>query len=108
MSSRWRPPALKVGDRQFGTKFGKHAREFGIEFSDPQARSKFRDMIADVYDNADEMRQGPWNPKGNGGNDYLFFRRGNSVLVTKSDGEFVTVMADAADNTWFVHAKVIE
>ncbi len=46
--------------------------------------------IQDIRFNPDEVRPRPWNPKG-GGKDYVVYRKGNVVVVTKADGEFVTI-----------------
>ncbi|WP_336160110.1 polymorphic toxin-type HINT domain-containing protein [Amycolatopsis sp. VC5-11] len=65
----------------------------------------YRDKIAEVRESHDEVRQGSWNPDSGGGNDYLFFREGNDLLLTKSDGQFVTMFPMDKPNRWFEQAN---
>jgi RHS repeat-associated protein len=67
---------LIIDGKQFGKKVGKHAEDFGLDKSNPADRQAVRDLINDIYENPDEIRQGPWNPNGGGGNDYFFYRKG--------------------------------
>jgi hypothetical protein len=100
-------PELRVDDAQFGKKVAKHARDFGLDPSDPAARDQVRGHIEDAHANPDEVRQGPWNPKGGGRADDLFYRKGPDVVVTKSDGTFVTVLSGGEDNGWYKAATVL-
>ena len=92
---------LIIDDSQFGAKIGKHAQDFGLNPADPADRQALRDTINNIYDNPDEIRQGPWNPKGGGGTDYLFYRQGDDVVVANSDNVFVTILKDGVGNGWF-------
>jgi RHS repeat-associated protein len=96
-------PAMTVDSNQFGTKFGRHAAEWGFDASAGSAadRSAFMRILINLRTNYAEVRQGPWNPASGGGDDYLFFRKGSDVLITKGSGPFVTVLRDGADNAWF-------
>jgi RHS repeat-associated protein len=94
-------PELTIENSQFGQKVGQHAQDFGLNPADPEARSLVREYIEDIRANFDEVRQGPWNPKGGGGSDYLFFRQGTDVVVTKGDGTFVTILQGGDSNGWF-------
>jgi hypothetical protein len=96
---------LTIDDSQFGAKIGKHAQDFGLNPADPADRQALRDTINNIYDNPDEIRQGPWNPKGGGGTDYLFYRQGDDVVVTNSDNVFVTILKDGSNNGWFKGAS---
>jgi hypothetical protein len=55
-ASRWRPPPLTVSTKQFG----QHGEQLGVKFGEPNTRDKFRAIIDAVYQNPDEVRQGPW------------------------------------------------
>lgn len=92
---------FRIDDKQFGKKIGKHAKDYGRDPADPASRQWLLDHINDIYRNSDEVRQGPWNPDGGGANDDLFFRKGDDVIVTKNDGEFVTILKGGKDNGWF-------
>ncbi|MBV8528774.1 MAG: hypothetical protein JOZ75_10695 [Candidatus Dormibacteraeota bacterium] len=94
-------PSVAIGDSQFGFKAARHMRDFGLKVANSDDRAKFRALIRNTADNADEVRQGPWHPAGGGGPDYLFFRRGRVVVVAKSDGTFVTILNQGDRNSWF-------
>lgn len=94
-------PAMTIDDAQFGAKVGKHAGDYGLNPADPAARDYLRNLITDIRGNADEVRIGPWNPKGGGGDAYLFFRQGSDVVVTQPDGSFVTILKGGENNGWF-------
>lgn len=97
-------PELSINEGQFGKKWGKHAQDYGLNPGDASARQLFRDKIAEVRGSHDEVRQGPWNPANGGGNDYFFYRRGSDLLVTKGDGQFVTMFPMDKPNGWFQQA----
>lgn len=94
-------PQLSINESQFGEKWGKHARDYGLNPADPSARQLFLDRISEVRASHNEVRQGPWNPKGGGGMNYFFYRRGNDLLLTKEDGQFVTMFPLSKPNGWF-------
>ncbi len=52
-----------TGD-QFGKKIGKHAREFGLDPSNIDDRTKLVQIITDVYDNPDMVVDGIWRGQG--------------------------------------------
>ena len=97
-------PGLRIGNKQFGKKLAKHAKEFGLDPSNAAHRQWVRNRIENIVGRYDEVRQGPWNPKGGGGYDYLFYRQGDDVVLTKVSGDFVTVMPGGSANGWFKDA----
>ncbi|MTE20612.1 hypothetical protein F0L17_16150 [Streptomyces sp. TRM43335] len=97
-------PEFSINEGQFGKKWGKHAQDYGLNPGDASARQWFRDKIAEVRGSHDEVRRGPWNPANGGGEDYFFYRRGNDLLVTKGDGQFVTMFPMEKPNGWFQQA----
>jgi len=100
-----RPP-LSISSKQFGTKWGRHASDYGLDPNSDSARAWFASRVQDVHRNPDEVRRGPWNPRGNGGDDYFFFRQGRDLLIIREGGEFVTMFPNEG-NAWFKHAEVI-
>ncbi|WP_116115992.1 RHS repeat-associated core domain-containing protein [Austwickia chelonae] len=100
-----RPP-LSIPRAQFGTKWGKHSKDYGLNPGDPAARAGFTTKIRDVHLNPTEVRIGAWNPETGGGNGYFFFRQGEDLLITKPDGQFVTMFPGASGNSWFQGVKV--
>ena len=83
-------------EKQYGKKIGKHARDFGLDASNEADRLKMHEIIADIVSNKDEIRVGSWRGQEN---DVLFFIKGNDVVITKTDGEFVTVLKDGVINS---------
>ena len=63
--------------------------------------------IEDIVYHAQEIRQGAWWAGSGGGSDYLFFRRGTEVVITKVDGEWVTLLPEGSINKRFLAADVI-
>ena len=94
-------PGLKVDDTQIGKKIGKHAEDFGLDASNPADREAVRERIDSIVRRYDDVRQGPWNPRGGGGSDFLFYRQGSDVVVSKPSGDFVTVLRGGSTNGWF-------
>ncbi|MBG6099513.1 hypothetical protein HD557_005495 [Nocardioides luteus] len=62
--------------------------------------------MQDVHANPDEVRRGAWNPSRGGGENYFFFRQGEDLLITRPDGEFVTMFPQSGTNSWFGNAEV--
>ncbi|MCG8419718.1 MAG: hypothetical protein MJE77_17435, partial [Proteobacteria bacterium] len=100
-------PGVKMSGKQFGKKWGKHASDYGLDPSDAASRSWFKDRIRRVASDYDEVRQGPWYPNAGGGSDYLFYRSGNDLLITKPNGNFVTMFPMDKANPWFDAASSI-
>ncbi|MDT8913753.1 putative T7SS-secreted protein [Amycolatopsis sp. PS_44_ISF1] len=101
-------PEVKVDSKQFGTKVGKHAQDYGLNPADAESRAWVRQHVDDISRTPNEVRQGPWNPQGGGGGDYYFLRKGEDVVVTKSDGEFVTILKGGQGNGWFNGATPVK
>lgn len=98
------PSQLNVSGRQFGPKMAQRARELGLDPSSPQVRHQLRSRIQRIFDNADEVRSGPFRgqgPNGTVGGDNRFFRRGNDVVVTNATGDFITLLTDGVNNGFF-------
>ncbi|NJQ04890.1 polymorphic toxin-type HINT domain-containing protein [Streptomyces lonarensis] len=97
-------PNLSINEGQFGKKWGKHAQDYDLNPGDASSRKWFRDRIAEVRTSPDEVRQGPYNPTRGGGEDYFFYRQGDDLLITKSDGQFVTMFPMEGPNKWLQQA----
>jgi hypothetical protein len=101
-------PPLTINEHQFGSHASRrHMSEWGLDVSNADHRAQFRTIIQNIVANADEVRQGAFRPQSGGGTDYLFFRLGNDVVVTKANGEFVSIWTNGVTNSWFVGASVI-
>ncbi|MFF2376351.1 DUF6531 domain-containing protein [Streptomyces xiamenensis] len=101
------PPELSgVGDKQFGKKWGKHSKDYGLDPGDASARAWFENRIHEVHSTPDDIRQGPWNPGRGGGDDYWFFHKENDLVVTRGDGAFVTMFPmGEGGNGWYNSAS---
>lgn len=82
-------------DKQFGKKVGKHAADFGLSAGTPEGRAKMKQVILDIVDHADEKVGGEW--RGQEGA-VLFHVKGQDVVVTRENGEFVTVLKGGVEN----------
>ena len=83
-------------EKQYGKKIGKHAQDFGLDAGKEADRLKMHEIIADIISNKDEIRIGSWRGQDN---DVLFFIKGDDTVITKTDGEFVTVLKDGVKNS---------
>ncbi|MFD3809233.1 polymorphic toxin-type HINT domain-containing protein, partial [Streptomyces sp. NPDC058619] len=98
-------PELNIVEDQFGKKWGKHSKDYGAHPGDQAARQAYRDKIADVRSNHEDVRQGPYNPDGGGADDYFFYRKGEDLVITKANGEFVSLFPmDKGLNKWYSSA----
>jgi RHS repeat-associated protein len=89
-----------------GKKVAQHGSEWGLNPAKAADRTKFQNIVQGMVRRYDQVKQGAWHPKvSGGGKDFIFYRQGSNVVVTKPNGSFVTIMKDAANNTWFKNAK---
>jgi hypothetical protein len=103
-------PPFNITPAQFGKKWGKHSKDYGLDPGDPESRQWFQDRASDVHANPDDVRVGPYNPNGGGGPDYVFFRQGNDLVIMKPNGDFVTMfpMDEGNYNNWYLSASPID
>ncbi|MFE6647127.1 hypothetical protein ACFVJS_11230, partial [Nocardioides sp. NPDC057772] len=99
-------PPVSVSKAQFGSKWGKHgAEDYGFSPGDANARAWYMQRIREVNQAPDIVKRGPYNPNGGGGDNYFFFLKGEDLVITKPDGEFVS-MFPGKENAWFKNAEV--
>lgn len=87
--------SVTFDDKQFGKKVGKHAADFGLSAGTPEDRAKMKQVVLDIVDHADEKVGGEW--RGQEG-PVLFYVKGQDVVVTRENGEFVTVLKGGVEN----------
>ncbi|MGF7089391.1 hypothetical protein JOD24_003274 [Kroppenstedtia sanguinis] len=99
----FKSPELKINGKQFGKKSGKHAQDYGLDPKVPENRQWIKNHIKNIHKSPNEVRQGSWRgigkklPDGNrGSGDALFYRKGNDVVVTDMQGNFITPLKDGA------------
>ena len=93
---------LSVKEKQFGKKLGRHAADFGLDPSSEEDRAKFLSIIKDIRDNASEKRIGSWRGQPD---EVLFFIKGDNVVITKQNGEFITVLKGGVNNERVKNAR---
>ena len=89
-------------DKQFGKKVGKHAKDYGLNANDPEARHFLKEEIKNIYENPDETCYGSWAGQKENVN---FFIKGNDVVICKKSGEFITIMKDGVNNERVKNAR---
>lgn len=89
-------------EKQFGKKVGKHAYDFGLDPSKPEDRIKFQRIIDGIMDKPDEIRVGDWRSQPE---EVLFFIRGETVVVTKQNKEFITILKGGIANARVKRAR---
>jgi hypothetical protein len=72
--------------------------------NDPDARAWVRQHIEDIFNNPDEIRQGVYHPQTGGGANFWFYRQGGDIVITKENGDFVSIFKNGADRDWFDRA----
>lgn len=98
---RVRPP-LSIPKGQFGAKWGKHAMDYGLDPGDAAARAGFMSRIRNVHLNPDEVRLGKFRDY----DEAFMFRQGEDLLITRTDGTFVSMYPGASTSSWFKKAEV--
>lgn len=82
--------------KQYGKKIGKHAEDFGLDARKAEDREKVYKIIDDIVANKTELRIGKWNGQKE---DVLFHIKGNDVVITKQNNDFITVLKDGVINS---------
>jgi hypothetical protein len=100
--------SIIIPSTQFGKKVGKHAEDWGYDVRSPADREKLEHLIRDIASRPDEVRIGPWHPRGGGGEDYIFYRQGPDVVVADENNVFVTILKNGSlDSRWFREARPV-
>ena len=87
---------LTIANAQLGKKLGKHIFEWGLNPQSSTDREKFIQIIYDIVLNHDKpIKIGEWRGQQE---DVLFFIKGDDVVITKQNGEFVTIMKGGVNN----------
>lgn len=94
-------PAFTVDKAQLGKKLGKHVQDFGGDVTKEADRVRVTNLINEIGSNPEKVITGTFAGQGaNGTRGAVHFRiKDNDVVVTKPNGEFVTVLKDSIYNT---------
>ncbi|MBO5664246.1 MAG: minor capsid protein [Bacteroidales bacterium] len=89
-------------EKQFGKKVGKHAKDYGLNPSKAEDREKFRGIIDDIMATAEKTKIGFWRGQKE---DVLFYIKGEDVVITDQNNEFITLMKGGAKNERVKNAR---
>lgn len=89
-------------EKQFGKKVGKHAKDYGLDPSKAEDRDLMQRIINNIVSNAEEVRIGYWRGQDK---DVLFYIRGEDVVITKQDNEFISILKGGIDNARVKNAR---
>jgi len=87
--------SLIVDTKQQGKKLGKHVQDFGGNPANPADREMVMNKIYDIAQNPDRIVRGTFSWQGiSGVRGEVIFRVNNNDVVTKENGEFITILKD--------------
>lgn len=89
-------------EKQFGKKVGKHAADFGLDPSKTEDREKFQNIINGIMTDAESVRIGSWRGQTE---EVLFYVRGEDVVITNQQNEFITVLKGGINNARVKNAR---
>ena len=89
-------------EKQFGKKVGKHAIDFGLDPSKTEDREVFQKIINNIQTSPDRIAEGNWRGQED---DVLFYIKGEDVVVTKKNDEFITVLKGGVNNARVKNAR---
>jgi hypothetical protein len=97
---------FNITDKQFGEKIKDHMSEWGLDVTSSADRLQMRAIINDIAANPDQRVPGTFRGQGSGGlrGDVVFLIKGDDVVITKPDGEFISVMKDGLHNSSVIDA----
>lgn len=86
---------LSFNGKNFGHEVNGHCAEWGLNMKADGDRDAFKEIIRSIIDSADSVRYGNWRGQDS---DVVFFIKGKDVVVTKLNGEFVSILKGGVDN----------
>ena len=95
-------PSLSIDKGQFGKKWGDHSKDYGFEASSAEGRAWCRQWIEDIHTGPHEVRVGRISK--DGPDDFIMYRQGDDLLITKNDGGFVSLYPGGNTSGWFAGA----
>lgn len=92
-----------ITDAQLGKKIGRHILDFGLDPQKKEDRDKFTSIICDIVKNHNQpLKIGDWRGQAD---ETLFFIKDLNVVVTKQNGEFVTILKGGVTNARVKRAR---
>ncbi|MGJ0848650.1 phage minor capsid protein [Tissierella praeacuta] len=107
---------IKINQKQFGKKIGKHAEDYGLDATKAEDRVKMNDIINDIVQNHSEVRRGSWMGQGDqdpvtkkrADADVWFLIKDNDVVIINDKNEFVTILKDGVINNTRVKTSKVK
>nr|WP_312667432.1 phage minor capsid protein [Tissierella praeacuta] len=107
---------IKINQKQFGKKIGKHAEDYGLDATKAEDRVKMNDIINDIVQNHSEVRIGSWMGQGDqdpvtkkrADADVWFLIKDNDVVIINDKNEFVTILKDGVINNTRVKTSKVK
>lgn len=93
---------LLIGEDQFGKKAGKHMREMGMDVAKAEDREKYKKLAHEVRKNYEVRKIGLWSGQDD---EAVMYLKGDKLLITKSDGTFISLFGDNFFKGEIRHAK---
>lgn len=89
-------------EKQFGKKIGKHAKDYGLDPSKEEDRTKMHTIIDDIVSNYDEIRYGDWRGQEK---DVKFYIKGEDVVINSLEDEFISILKGGISNARVKNAR---
>ena len=81
----------------------KHMPDWGLNIANAADRQRFMDIIEDIFQNPEEIRYGAFTSQP----ECFFFRKGPDLVLTKPDGQFITIRKGGPGSSWFAQATIV-
>ncbi len=88
--------------KQLGKKFGKHCSDWGLNPQSSDDRDKMKAITCDIKEHCEEVRIGAFNGQNE---ECLFYIKGDDVVITKQNNEFVTILKGGRKDGWVENAR---
>lgn len=96
------PKGNIITKKQFGKKIRTHAYDYDLSPSSLKDRNIIMTIINDIIENCEEIKYGSYRSQEG---ICQFYRKGNDVVVTSENGQFVTLLSGGKNATRFKNAR---
>lgn len=87
---------IKITNKQFGKKAGKHCQDYGLNPNEEKDRAEFLRITQDIIDHCDEKFSGEW--RGQSDNCDFYIKGNDVVIVNARKEEYITTMKGGVNN----------
>ena len=93
---------FNIADRQFGKKFGKYGIEHVSSLKDLEATKIYGEKMYEVRKFYEVRKIGEFKGQTE---EVIYYQKGEDLLLTKKDGEFVSLFRGGNENARFKNAR---